>query len=188
MNTDDILYVLKGRLGRNIIFHGVLSSDQVRSFEIPKIRDNNIAFIANILRLGDLRMGHWVVFLITKSPTNEIYFFDSYALKPAFYCGDFEFFLKRNSIYEAYNITRKLQSDASLICGLYASWYIYHCSRHSIYRVTQILGKTFKDRSGYENDKIVFNFYINRLNKKSCLYWKRIDRSLVTYKQCIDNL
>ena len=188
MNSYDIYEVLRNRVGRNILFRGVLASDQVKSFEIPNMRDKDIAFIANILRLGDKRMGHWVVFLITKSPTKEIYFFDSYGLSPVFYSNDFAEFLKCNKEFELYAIKRKLQSDTSLVCGLYASWYIYHCSRYSLSRVMHILKKNFPTDNGKHNDKAVFNFYIKKLNRKKCSYWRNIDKSLVTYVQCRSSL
>ena len=188
MNTSDIYYVLKGKVGSKILFRGVMAADQVNSFKIPSCREKDIAFVANILRTGDKRMGHWVVFLITKSPMKKIYFFDSYGMDPVFYSGDFEDFLKCHREYELYTLQGKLQSDESLICGLYASWYIYHCSRYALSKVMQILKKSLIIGKEKENDKIIFRFYLKKLNRKKCSYWRDIDESLVTYKQCVDAL
>ena len=165
-----------------------MAADQVNSFEIPNDREKDIAFVANILRLGDKRMGHWVVFLIIKSPMKKIYFFDSYGMEPTFYSGDFDNFLKRNREYELYTLNRKLQSDESLVCGLYASWYIYHTSRYTLSKVMQLLKKSFTSGKEKENDKAVFQFYLKKLNRKKCSYWRNIDESLVTYKQCMKGL
>ena len=166
MNTADIHYVLKGKVGNKILFRGVLAADQVRSLQIPNDRERDIAFVANILRLGDKRMGHWVVFLILKSPMKKIYFFDSYGMQPTFYSSDFDDFLKRNREYQLYILDRKLQSDESLVCGLYASWFIYHCSRYTLSKVIQILKKSFAVGKEEENDEAKFNFYLRKLNKK----------------------
>ena len=188
MNTADIADVLKGRVGPRLLFRGVLSSDQVKTFEIPRCREKDIAFVANILRMGDKRMGHWVVFLIKKSPEKTIYFLDSYGMKPRFYSKDFSEFVSRYQEYEVYSLSGKLQSDTSLICGLYASWYIYHCSRYTLSNVIRILRRNFTVGRGKENDATVFRFYLKKLNRKKCSYWRDIDQSLVTYNQCIAGL
>ena len=69
MNQGEIIYTLNGRLGRNkIYFDGVKTADLVKNYRIPNLIDRPIAFISNILRRNDARMGHWVVFLISQYP------------------------------------------------------------------------------------------------------------------------
>ena len=187
MNTNDIRYVLQNKLGSKIYFIGVLSSDQVASFQIPAFREKSLVFIANILKRYDRRLGHWVVFLINKSPNNKIFFYDSYGLKPSWYSKDFESFINKNADYDLYSHDRKLQSETSLFCGLYCCHFVYLCSKYEIGRVCQIIKKTFPSSNGAKNDKKIFDFYNDSLNVIPCNYWKGRKDGLVTYEQCLRN-
>ena len=188
MNSLDVWHALRGKLGNVGTFAGVLSSDKVRSFRIPLIRERSISFIANILRSNDRKLGHWVVFYVEASPINRIYFYDSYGLPPDIYTLDFSKFIGhyRERGYDLYAFDKALQGDASLICGLYCAHFIYHCTRFSISKVLRIISQTFQKNKPLTNDRRVFDFYQKKLNTKECSYWKAIDKSLVTYRQCVN--
>ena len=130
MNTNDVMYALRNKLGDKIYFAGVLSSDEVQSFKIPTLRLKPLIFIANILRKYDRKLGHWVTFLISKSPDNQIFFYDSYGLKPEWYSKDFASFINKNTRYDLYTHNRRLQSPTSLVCGLYCCHFVYLCSKY----------------------------------------------------------
>ena len=188
MDAYDLLYALRNKLGNKIDFAGVFSSDHVREFHLPLRRDKTIAFIANILREGDTRLGHWVAFAITKPPQNRIYFYDSYGLNPVLYTPDFKVFLKRNSDFEIYSFNRRLQSPKSSVCGLYCAHFIYLISKYEINKAVNILRRVFPTERGRKNDQRVYEFYINYLNTRPCLHWKNKTRAMITYEECKKNL
>lgn len=185
MDTKDILYVLRNKLGNKTHFAGVFSSDQVRDLQIPLTREKPIALIANILRKDDERMGHWTVFTISESPQKYIYFYDSYGLNPDIYTPDFKAFIEKNRSYEIYTFNRKLQHSTSSVCGLYCAQFIYLISRYAISKVVEILRRVFPTEHGRNNDRKVYDFYINNLNVRSCQYWKSKKDGMVSYEQCM---
>ena len=184
MNTEDLLRVLRGKLGNLVSFQGVLASDQVRNYIIPEFRENKIAFIANIIESTDSRLGHWVIFIIAKSPCNIIYFLDSYGLNPHHYSDNFKYFLNKYSKYTVRKLNKRLQDSDSIVCGLYCAYFIYHISRKSIDFLFHLLKKDFSVNNYKKNDAYIFSFYSKFLNRRSCQYWKRIDDSNMTFRQC----
>ena len=185
MNANDLMLALRGKIGNKIDFTGVISSDQIKNIQIPLVREKPISFISNILRGEDKRLGHWIVFLISESPRKYIYFFDSYGLKPDLYSLDFRMFLSNNSDFEVYTFNKKLQSSTSLVCGLYCSYFIYHISRYALNKVISIINQTFHANQSSQNDKRVYEFYVDKLNSRPCQYWKNREDAIITYEQCL---
>ena len=188
MNQGEIIYTLNGRLGRNkIYFDGVKTADLVKNYRIPNLIDRPIAFISNILRRNDARIGHWVVFLISQYPKKCIFFYDSFGLSPELYSKDFFYFLDKHKAYELQCFNRVLQAPTSLFCGLYCCHFIYLLSWYGLNTTVFILNNYFSSNLS-SNDKKVYDFYHKRLNARRCDYWKNKRETVVTYEQCLKHL
>ena len=97
MDTVEIEKSLKNRLGNKLKYLGTITSDVIRDLTINKYRSEVTGFISNTLQASDDSniMGHWVAFVIDKSPKDRIIFFDSYGFDIELYGGGFEnFFFK----------------------------------------------------------------------------------------------
>lgn len=187
MNTSDLFFTLENKIGPRLLFLGVKTSDEVRHFSIPRIREKPILFIANILRLGDNRLGHWLCILISDNRSKDIYFLDSYAINPTLYGRDFSYFINRYSDFNIQMNTKRLQASDSIVCGLYCCYFIYILSRENIYELARLIRYKFSSLNYKENDKQIFRFYIRNLNTMECNYWRERG-GISSYKNCLSEI
>ena len=124
-------------------FGGVYACDQ-----LPKYAIHN-GYIADINN-SKLPGSHWVAMWFVPA-RKEVYYFDSYGLKPP--NVHIVRFLKRNSIFKKYNL-RVLQSHCSTVCGQYCLYFLSHRARG--FPPERIL-KTFGKKK-QRNDELVVRF------------------------------
>lgn len=186
MDTSELQYSLRGKLGDKVNYIGILSSDKVGIIHIPFIRSKPFVFIANILNneVDKNVMGHWVTFYVEKSPSKNIVFFDSYGINLKLYCKEFSDFIDRNNSFRIYEFGKQIQPNNSYKCGLYALFFVHYLSykgiRETIFRVKNIFSYT----NLLSNDRYVTRYYYAHLNKKNCYWWKLGKKRAITFKEC----
>lgn len=70
-------------------------------------------------------MGHWVLFFIDEG--NQVNFIDSFAKHPSTYGGNI--FKICNKFNAKYVVKNQLQSNDSLLCGLYCVYFIFYLNK-----------------------------------------------------------
>ena len=159
MNSQQILLALRGQVNYNVVnFIGCLPSNEVAHLDLSHYHKDGkpIVFIANVLSSEQLHvMGHWVVFYIKGKC---IYFFDSYALKPRLYSKHFGHFFNNHEGYTILKHKFRLQSDDSLVCGVYCIQFVYLVSQRGIIKTCEYLRNIYHKNNYVMNDRKVLRF------------------------------
>ena len=166
MDVRELESSLRGRLGTNVDYLGIFTSDK-----LPYIKSINkpTVFIANTLKsTADIRtVGHWTCFYVESSSTQRIVFFDSYGFHPDIYCEGFTEFIAKYPNFSIYDYGTQLQPDNSIKCGLYVLFFIHFLSFYGIDKFSWRFKHIFSKRDLQSNDKYVTLYYLKYLSK-SC--------------------
>ena len=142
-------------LGFNPKFIGVFSLEELpqRPMEVGQ------TLIANTLPARLQLTGHWVA--ITKTGRNSYYFFDSMGRQPGYY--NFHNWAPPWTVDKLTRSNgkrprvdwnrRRIQSNASLDCGLFAGYYTLAVT--VLGKRPQAVSKEFRNRTLHKNDEIV---------------------------------
>ena len=165
MNSKQILEALRGTLNNNNNTHflGCLSADEVAQLNLRCEDGRHFLFIANVLTSKQIHlMGHWTVFYIT---TRSIYFFDSYALNPQLYSKYFHNFLNKFKGFTIFKLACRLQSDTSLVCGLYCMQFVHLCDWLGIAKTCHFLENKYHKKKYNLNDRRVLAYAYHTFKK-----------------------
>ena len=181
MEARHIMKVLEGKIRPNVIFLGCLSADEVGRIKLSDLpRHKSVVFIANILSNDSPNtMGHWTAFHILD---NSIYFFDSFALSPKLYSPYFRHFIMRHVHYNIFKLGCRLQSDNSMVCGVYCIEFVYKVSLYGIDYVKRYISKRYSSSSYTLNDAKVLQYAYRTFNMPK---YKPVFCNTLNYKQCI---
>ena len=120
MNSHDIIWSLKNKLGGRVKFMGVYSADEVSNMNFHNYSsDKPYIFIANTLPSNIYSLGHWIVYYVD-TKIKQIYVFDSYGLDPRVYTQYFKRFFNNHPSFKIWYNIKRLQAEDSYVCGLYA--------------------------------------------------------------------
>ena len=135
MNTADIQFALKSKLGNEAIFYGCVSSDSFSTFKIPPFRKKPLIFSVNTLpSYKYLEMGHWTVFVIQKSPLQNIVFFDPLGMEPEVLSSHFSDFMKNNSDMTFFRNYNAVQHINSAFCAFFCLYFTHYVSLQGVCR------------------------------------------------------
>ena len=188
MDSREIENSLRGRLGPNIHYKGIFTSDM-----LPIIRYNTkpVIIIANTLnsRADVSTLGHWVAFYISFNPKPYLLFFDSYGFNPHFYSSDFSRWLEFYSNFQTQEFGQQIQPDTSIKCGLYVIHFTHYISYFGVEKYKFFFSHKFSNRKLVQNDRVVCTYFFTRVMKKNtCSQWKsrkRRNMNAITYKDCL---
>ena len=179
MNGTQIVDALKFKLDRNKVdFWGCFTSDEIAKFKIPFKHNKPIQFVSNILsRYSKVTMGHWVLFHIQG---NVIFFFDSFAMKPALYSDYFKLFLRAHPAFSLKLLNTRLQGANSLVCGAYVVQTSHWLSIYGMNGLPRKLNKMYSKKYD-ENDSKVLRFVYRHFDMPQC---SKVFCDGLTYTQC----
>ena len=175
MNGYEIEHGLNGVLGDNIIFLGCYWMNDAPSIlrsAISKGRPCVVIFNTLNKNSKESLMGHWISIYINYGNLTLGYF-DSYNLEPEIYSRSMGKFL-RDSPWSVYKLTYRIQGIKSLVCGVYAMYYVYLLSHHSLKKSFAHIHKIFKKHQYKNNDKLILRiaykiFHMPVCEKTFCL-------------------
>lgn len=175
MNGYEIEQGLKDILGDNIIFLGCYwLSDASRILHSAASKNRPCVIIFNTINKNSKEslMGHWISIYINYGNLTLGYF-DSYNLEPEIYSRGMGKFL-RDRPWTVYKLTYRIQGLKSLVCGVYAMYFVYLLSRHSLKKSFAHIHKKFKRHQYKNNDKLILKiaykiFQMPVCEKKFCL-------------------
>lgn len=187
MNNQQIMKALQGRLyHNNIYFLGCLPADDVAKLNLRSESDKPIVFIANVLGASQAsKMGHWVVFYVSDKC---IYFFDTYALTPSLYSKYFRSFLNKHKDYPVFKLAAILQSDKTLVWGVYCIQFVYLCNKIGLERTSQFLKDNYDLGNFLKNDRKVLTYAYRMFKMPPCIKTFCQSSQGLTYKHCISKI
>ena len=163
MNNLEIEKGLRGALGKEARFLGVLLADEVE--RLFKTRQPVVCIINTLPSWSQKKMGHWLC--IYRDP-NRVVCLDSYAQEPRSYSVYFKN-LEKPGLQLIRN-TFRLQQMHSDVCGAYAMYFTYYITHigpsDTLKRVCSDFSKA--DYSG--NDEFVMLFAYNKFSMPPCPY------------------
>ena len=179
MNGTQIVDALKFKLDRNKIdFWGCFASDEIAKFKIPSKPNKPIQFVSNTLsRFSEETIGHWVLFHIQG---DTIFFFDSFALKPALHSHYFKLFLSTHPAFSLKQLNNRLQGTHSLVCGAYVVQASHWLSIYGMNGLSRELNRMYSKKYD-ENDSKVLRFVYSNFNIPQCA---KVFCDGLTYAQC----
>lgn len=161
MNCEEINIALKHRTGRYASYLGCFAANNINEV-IMRIKDKPVIFIINVLNEQDENMGHWITIYVNK---HILIYLDSFGVDLKHYTNIYEKIIyKRNFMY---GINQRIQHEKSLVCGLYA---IYFVNKLTTYSVKKIIPYLFKDfsRNKLKNDQFILKYAYGNFNIPSC--------------------
>lgn len=181
MNTQHILQALKGKLNHNTIhFLGCLSADELPKLNLRDKDGKPLAFIVNVLTSNQKHiMGHWVcVYTIGKC----LCYLDSYALEPRLYSRYFVDFFDRYKDFTLLQFKHRLQSDTSLVCGLYCIQFVVLCNHWGIIKASDFFRNNYQTCNYLMNDKNVLRFAYKYFKLPPCI--ATFSKNAMTFNTC----
>ena len=170
MNCATLARVCKGLAhaskGR-CIFLGCVNAEGVKGLErVPESARGVYFVIANILQSSDPEtMGHWVFF---GKLSGRLIYFDSFNIPPGSYSEVFGRLVTEYKDKKRFlNISKRLQSSTSLVCGAYMLWLVSVLSSEGLEGTVHAIGTYFsEDRNS--NDKKVLRYVYTHFRLPDC--------------------
>ena len=148
MNTSQLVRIFT-KIGGD--FQGVFTNDNFRIV-------NRGYYIVNTVSDPSI-MGHWVLFHIDER--NNVNFIDSFAKNPRIYGGNISKICNELNAKNVVNI--QLQSDDSLLCGLYCVYFVFYLTKeYSFKRILSHFSYNYR-----MNDRIVERI-LSKLGIQKC--------------------
>lgn len=154
MNSLQLLNIVNQDPHLKEQFLGIFASDQLPE----KITSKPCALIVNT-DPSDQPGQHWVAIYVSKEGSLE--YFDSFGFYP--FIDSFKTFINNNCSDGSFN-AKRLQSETSMVCGLYCIYFLVHRARNI--SLKQILSK-FDAKDYCSNDTIVCQFVNKYFNVKT---------------------
>lgn len=163
MNTLEIWNALKFNKYTRKHFKGVFPIDK-----IPKIIGKRPSLIVVNTDKSDESGTHWLAIYLSSKDKGE--FFDSYGRKPT--QKEILNFFKRNHIKSVFYNKTQLQGYLSEVCGQYCC--VYLLSKAKNWTLKRFLKLFHQNENAHENDKLVYEMFLNNFSMKHSDMKKKI--------------
>ena len=153
-------------------------------FTISTFKNMNLHLYDNcslILFISGLNpsLGHWISVI---KVLNNVFFIDSYGLSPA------EYYVDLNNTHQSFTHyqSKRLQSNTTTICGLYAIINIYlaiNCN-YNMYAFDEFIKKKISNNTLSTNDKKLVNYMMKFIKNKNCVSLFCNSKFAINFKKC----